>query len=170
MEPKKSNLTVSALFLALIVFSLLPAISRAQGKVNFTGKWTLNESKSNLGEGNFRGSSQLTVEQKGNDMTIERVSHNRNGDEMTTTDKLTLDGKECDNSSGNRTRKSKASWSADGKTLTINSHMEFSRDGNTFSFDVVETWKLQNSGALEVDYSSKSPRGERNMTLVYEKS
>ena len=171
MKTIKNYRFIPAASFLMIIFLLSPSAIRAQGKTDFSGKWTLNESKSELGDGNYRGgASRMTIQQQGNNLTIERVSQNRNGDEITTTEKITLDGKESDNSTDNRTRKSKAMWSADGKMLTINTHMEFDRNGDTMSFDVVEIWKMQDSKTMVIDYTSTSSRGERKRSFVYEKS
>lgn len=171
MRTYKNYLSIPAMFISLVLFLVMPITGNSQGKASFSGKWTLNESKSNFGDGNYRGgASAMTVQQQGNNLTIERVSQNRNGDEMTRTEKLTLDGKECDNSSDNRTSKSKATWSSDGKSLTINTHMEFERNGDTFSFDTIEVWKMQDARTLVIDYTSQSQRGERKRTYVYDKS
>ncbi len=160
------------LAIILFIFLLMPGSLSAQGKKpDFSGKWTLNESKSKLDEGPSWGTAiRMTIQHNGNNLTAERVSRNRDGDEMTTTDKLTLDGKECNNSTEGRTRTSKASWATDGNSLTIITHMVFERDGQSFESDATEVFKLQDKNALVIEYKSVSQRGERQRTLVYDKS
>ncbi len=170
MKKFKTNWSLPVITASLITMFLMPVILSAQDKPDFSGTWVLNESKSKFGEeGSRGGASQMVVTQQDNSITIVRTSQSRSGDNMTNTEKLTLDGQEVDNSTGNRTRKSKASWSSDGNSLNISSHMEFERNGDTMSLDVTEVWKLQDPKTLEVDYTSKSSRGERQRTYVYDK-
>ncbi len=157
----------------LVSFFLIPMSSYAQGgKVDFSGEWSFNESKSNMGEGRFRGaSSKLTIKQEGNNLTIERLRTGRDGQEMTSTQELTLDGKESENTAGRGTRKSTLTWSDNGKALTIKSTMVFDRDGETMEMKSVEQWKLTDGGKiLSIESSSSTPRGERKATMVYDKN
>lgn len=152
-------------------FFLIPlkAIAASE-KVNFSGEWTFNKAKSNLGEGRFRTSLKLTILQKGNELTIERLSMNRDGQEMKSTEKYTLDGKECENTTRNRTRKSIVTWSEDGNSITISSKMVFDRNGQTMEIKIVETWKLEDGGkSMSIESSHLTPMGERKATLIYDK-
>ena len=156
----------------LVSFFLVPMISYAQGgKVDFSGEWSFNESKSNMGEGRFQTTLKLTIKQEGNNLTIERLQTGRDGQEITMTQKLTLDGKESKNTTRRGTRKSIVTWSDDGKSLTIKSTMVFDRDGETMEMKSVEQWKLTDGGKiLSIDSSSSTPRGERKTTMVYDKN
>lgn len=165
--------SVQVLTIAFLVsFFLIPMGSYAQDeKVDFSGEWSFNESKSNMGEGRFPATSKLTIKQEGNDLTIERLRTGRDGQEMKSTQKLTLDGKESENDAGRGTRKSTATWSDDGKTLTIKSTMVFDRNGETMEMKSIEQWKLTGGGKiLSIESSSSTPRGERKATLVYDKN
>ena len=172
--PKRWRNPIQVLTIAFLVsFFLISMGSYAQGgKVNFSGEWSFNESKSNMGEGRFRGaSSKLTIKQEGNNLTIERLRRGREGQEMKSTEKLTLDGKESENTAGRGTRKSAATWSDDGKTLTIKSTMVFDRGGETMEMKSIELWKLTDGGKiLSIESSSSTPMGERKATLVYDKN
>lgn len=157
-----------------ITFLLLLAfISFAgDGKVNYSGTWNINEEKSELGEGGrFFLSTKLVIVQKDNDMTMERHRTGRNGEPRSSTDKFTLDGKECENPAfGDNVRKSVVTWSDDGKSMTINSTMEFWREGNKTEFKSTEIYKLSDDGnVLTIDYTNTSPRGERKGTYIYDK-
>ena len=84
---KKSVFRINQVTFCLVfLFSitlLFPNVSAQQGKVNFSGEWTLNETKSNLGDRGFRGASRsLSVKHSGVNMTKERISTNRNDEEM----------------------------------------------------------------------------------------
>jgi hypothetical protein len=143
-----------------------------EGKVDFSGTWNFNEEKSEMGEGGrFMRATKLVISQKDNDMTLERHVTRRDGETSTMTDKLTLDGKECENPAfGENTKKSVVTWSEDGKNLTINTTMEFWREGDKTEITSVEIYKLSEDGnTLTIDYSGTSPRGERKATYVYDK-
>jgi len=171
--PKRWRNPIQVLTIAFLVsFFLIPMGSYAQGeKVNFSGEWSFNESKSNMGEGRFRTSLKMTIKQEGNNLTIERLRTGRDGQEMKSTEKLTLDGKESENTAGRGTRKLAATWSDDGKTLTIKSTMVFNREGETMEMKSIELWKLTDGGKiLSIESSSSTPRGERKATFVYDKN
>ena len=138
---------------------------------DFSGTWKLNESNSNMGEGRFRGgSSPLTIHQEGNNLTTERTFVNRDGEEMKSTEKFTLDGKKCENTTRNRTRTTTVTWSEDGKMLTFSSVMVFEREGQTMEMKSTEKWRLTDGGkSLTIDSTSETPMGERKTTLVYDK-
>ncbi|HLF34181.1 MAG TPA: hypothetical protein VI583_08085 [Cyclobacteriaceae bacterium] len=155
----------------LIAVLIIPNGVSAQGKKpDFSGKWTLNESKSKLDEGPFWGMAiKTTIDQKGNNFTSIRVTRGRDGEEMTMTEKLTLDGKECDNAPEGR-RKSTASWTADGTSLTVKTHSIMERNGQLFEIDVTEVYTLQDKNTMVIEYTSESQRGERQRTQVYDRS
>ena len=149
---------------------LIPATSLAKEKTDFTGDWTLNESKSDLGEGRMFSTSKMTVKQEGNTIIIERTRSGRDGQERTMSETLTTDGKENTSKSENRSSTSTAEWSDDGTTLTIKSNMEFNRQGETFQIKRSEIWTLGEEGKiLKIQSDSSSSRGERSVTLVYDK-
>ena len=155
----------------LFLFSI-PFDSNGQSKkTDFSGAWSLNEEKSNFGDSQFRRAAlKMTIQQKGNDMTLEKVLTNRSGETYNATEKLTLDGKECENSVNNRIRKSKANWTDDRKNLTIATMMVFEREGQSMEINTVEIYKKSDDGKnLIIDFKSSSPRGEMRQTLVYDK-
>lgn len=88
-------------------------------KVNFSGEWSLNSEKSQLAEQFSMAPGQVEINMDDNAMTeVRQLSFQ--GENFTTTDKYTLDGKECQNPGWmDMIKKSKASYSEDGKKLTI---------------------------------------------------
>ena len=139
---------------------------------DFKGEWNFNESKSKLGEGRFRMAAQsLKVAQDASSITIDRTSNSPQGQSFTSTDKLTFDGKEAESTAfGNSKKKSTASWSSDGSSLTIHSTISGERNGQTFEIKTTEVWKLADDGkTLSIDYTSESARGTTNQTFVYDK-
>lgn len=161
-------------YLALLILCalfLLPATAFTAGKkVDFTGTWTLNESKSTIGEGRFRLSTMIVAKQDGINLELERTRTGRDGQPVTQSEKLTLDGKEILSEGENRSTKTTAAWSEDGKSLIISSTMTMTREGQTTEIKSQETWQLSEDGkTLTIQYHSSSPRGERNDVLVYDK-
>ena len=160
----------------VIAFLMLGQNSFAQGsKTSFSGKWAFNESKSNLGSGGGgfqRGGGDMSVNQDGNNLTVERTRTNQNGETVTTTEKFTLDGKESVNTpAGGRGGPGKAvvKWSADGKALNFAITRTFSRDGQTTEMKSTETWTLTSASTLSVASTASTPNGEMKTTRVYDK-
>jgi len=165
----KTKIQLFTLFI-LSVFLLSSAGLFAQ-KTNYSGSWALNEGKSNLGESQFRGSLKITATQDANSLILVRLSKGRDDEDRTTNEKYALDGSESQNTGFmNSVRKSKASWSADGKTLTINSTMAFERDGEKMEMKFSESWILSADGkTLTIESSFTTPNGDMKQTRVYDK-
>ena len=161
-------LGLSALSLILVAASAAIVIRNA----DFKGEWAFNEQKSKLAEGRGRMAAQkMKVSQDGDALVIDRTSNTPNGETVSYTDKLTFDGKTSESTVfGNSKKKSTAAWSSNGEEMTINSTINFERDGNTFEVKITEVWKLLDGGkTLSIDYTSVSQRGTNNQTLVYDK-
>jgi len=148
----------------------IPSNSFAGDKVDFTGEWVLNESKSDLGEGRAFAAFKIAVKQEGNTITIERTRTGRDGEERTNSETLTLDGKENIDEGERGSSTSVLSWSEDGNSLTIKSKREFNRQGETFEMNSTQVWTLAEDGkVLKIQSDISSSRGERSSTLVYDK-
>ena len=159
-------LTVSALCSLL----LIPTAAFAGEKTDFTGEWTLNEDKSDLGERGAFAAFKIAVKQEGNTITIERTRTGRDGEERTNSETLTMDGKENISESERGSSTSVITWSDDGTALTIKSKREFNRQGETFEMNSTEVWTLAEDGKiLNIQSDISSSRGERSVSLVYEK-
>jgi len=158
------------LFIAICLSFSVTTFAQS-GKASFSGNWKMNETKSVLGEGPQMGVSKtLVVVQDAANMSVERVNTGRDGQEMKNTSKYTLDGKSSENTTGRGTSTSVASWSADGKVLTVSTTSVFDRQGQKMEMKSVETWTVDASGkVLTINSSSTTPRGERKLTLVYDK-
>ena len=157
--------------MAVISSFLLASVNAmAPKKVDFSGGWILNESKSELGEGRFRLSTQLTVKQEGNTLMIERISPGRDGQIRTTSETLTMDGKENVNENEDRSSTTTVTWSDDAKSMTLTSDLAMSRQGETFKIKRTEIWTTNEDGKiLTIRSTSSSSRGDRSVTLVYDK-
>ncbi len=154
---------------ATVVFLLiLPVLANAQsGKTDFSGTWAFNEGKSNLGDSGRRfGAGDMVVKQETNLLTVERTRTNQDGEKVKMTSKYTLDGKECTNTFGQGESKSTAKWSADGKSLTINTKMSFNGNERTST----EAWTLTSAKVLSIASTRKGQDGsDVKTTRVYDK-
>ena len=152
------------------VFIAFSALAMTAENINFAGDWTLNNEKSNFGTSEFRNAAnKLKITQDATKIVIERSGARRNGEAYTYSETITLDGKESENTvNQGRVRKSTATWSADGKGLTINSTSSFERNGETMQVKSVEVFTLADN-VLTVDVTSTSQRGEMKNKLIYEK-
>lgn len=155
----------------LIPVAVLLSFTTIAERPNFSGDWKLDESKSELGEFGARVARSFKVDQKENQITISRTTPGFNGgDPVTSTVTLTYDGNVTESEGfGGSKRKTTASWSGDGSTLTINNTTSFERDGQTNEFKSSETWTLTKDGMLSVVTLSNSPAGERTTKAIYKK-
>lgn len=163
----KKNLlnAIKLLSLVMILAFVMPVVTKAQ-KANFAGSWAMNESKSTMpegGGGRMMGAREFTATQEANLLTRKSVS--RDGTERVS--KYTLDGKESMNTMGENQIPSTATWSADGKSLTIKTTMNFG--GN--SFTRTEVWSMPDAKSLQIVSTSPGRDGgaEMKMTMVYDK-
>ena len=165
------NPKISLVLLAIILGLSVSVNSFAQ-KANFAGTFKLNEGKSNLGDGPMRPAYEMAVTQDDNSLSTDRKSQGRDGEERVQTSKYTLDGKESENPGFmNSVSKSTANWSADQKSLTINTTTSFNRDGETMEMKSTEIWTISADGStLNIDSTRQSPMGEMKLTLVYDKA
>ena len=149
---------------------LLPLSMSGQGsKTNFSGSWTYNADKSTQTQGPGRSGGDLTIKQEGNLLTVDRTMQGRDGQPMTMSSKYTLDGKESVNQSRMGESKSTATWSTDGKTLTIKTTRTMTREGQTRTMNSTEVWSLTDAKTLSIESTMPSPNGEMKMTSVYNK-
>lgn len=174
----------------IIVLLLISACSETvqKGAINFSGDWTLNADKSDLGgppgrersadrgdrqregrRGGMRmGASKMIVEQKENELLVETFLQNREGEEFSIKSTYTLDGKKSKNDSNFGTRISTAKWSKDGKTLTIESTMTVFREDREFTMESTEKWSLAQDNLI-IETTRSTPMGEMTSKAVYDK-
>lgn len=163
----------SVLFATAAMILLCSAMPYDNVAVNFSGEWKLNEQKSELGEfGGRFAPKKLKVDSKADSLSYERTSTNQAGEEITSTIKLTFDGKESESIAfGNSKRKSAAKWSDDGQSLLVNSTILLDQNGQTTEIKVNEIWKLADNGnSLSIESKSSSSFGDNSMKLIYDKA
>jgi len=161
------------LFVLALIMAVLVVNAQA-GKTNFAGTWTLNTEKSTQPQGDQGGGMRLgggnfVAIQEANILTVERTRTGQDGQSTTMTMKYTLDGKESINTSPRGDSKSVAKWSADGKSLTIETSRTMDMNGETMTMKSTEVWTLTDAKTLTVVYTRQSPNGEVKATMVYDK-
>lgn len=181
---KKNVVSKFMSFAVITAFLSMPLALNAQAnKADFTGSWIFNAEKSNLGQppqgqpqgqpqgprGGGMGGGNFTARQEANLLTVERTRTTPDGQSTTVTSKYTLDGKVSVNSTGRGESKSVATWSADGKSLTIVTTRSFERDGQTTEIKSTEVWSLSAPNTLSVLTTMNTPNGERKTTMIYNK-
>jgi len=183
MEKRLIKSGVIAMMVTVTV--LLTSVNTfAQGsKTNFSGSWAFDADKSQAaqpaGQGQPQGQGQgqrpggsggdFVAKQEANLLTVERTRTNREGVSSTTVSKYTLDGKESVNSTARGDSKSVATWSSDGKTLTIKTSRTMDMNGESVTMNSTEVWSLTDAKTLSISTSMATPNGERKSTAVYNK-
>jgi Tol biopolymer transport system component len=177
---EKSEANGSALLriisLTVILALIAPVMINAQaGKTNFAGEWTMNAEKSTQpqggqGGGGMRmGGGNFVATQEANLLTVVRTRTGQDGQPSTTTMKYTLDGKESINTSPRGDSKSVAKWSADGKTLTIETSRTMDMNGESTTMKSTEVWALTDAKTLTVTSTRQGPNGDVKSNMVYDK-
>lgn len=184
MERKFKNLQIALSAMIILAFLAMPFTTYAQaGKANFSGTWAFNAEKSQIGQGQGQppqgqppqgagqgqgrggfGGGNFVAKQEANLLTVDRTRG-----EQTVSTKYTLDGKETVNASQMGDSKSVATWSADGKTLTIVTNRTFDRNGQSTTMKTTEEWTLTSPTLLSIKSTRASQNGDRVTTAVYDK-
>jgi len=164
------------LFVGLAVAAVLAlsTVGWAQGKPDFSGKWTLDQAKSDPapagpgggGGGGGRGgamgtAASMTIKQTAAALTIERVMG-----QGTQTAVYKLDGSESVNSMGQGQAKSKASW--DGAKLVVATSMTMSTPNGDMTMDSKEIYSVA-AGVLTIETTRNTPMGSQTRKTVYTK-
>ena len=171
--------------LTVILAFIMPGITNAQsGKANFAGNWTYNASKSTPpptggggggggGRGGMGGGANFVATMTATTLT---TTTPRTGQDGTVTNRVvtyTLDGKENTmappagggGGGGGTPGKYVATWSADGKTLTIVT-TRTTQNGERKSS---EAWTLTDANTLTRTTTSNNNGTENKRVAVYEK-
>ena len=157
--------------LFLLASSFLFAFTSKPDKANFSGEWKLNESKSDLGQFASFATRTIKTNQTNDSINIARTAPSFNGDDFTTNETLTFDGKESESKLfGNSTKKASAKWSEDGQTFTITYKLLLDFNGQQNEVNGTEVWSLSDGGkTLVLQNNSSSSFGDLATKAVYEK-
>jgi len=135
------------------------------GQANFSGTWDLNKTKSTLNEDFSMAPIQLVITQTESSITVERHS-NFQGENITSTDKFTFDGKECINPGWMDSKKKSVVVLNDDKTI-LKITSKISMDGGD-DMTITETFQMD-SAMMKVVTTSSSSFGDMNETCLYDK-
>lgn len=150
---------------------LMCAGAAAAQKVDFSGTWALDKSRS---EGLPPGMDQtMTVKQTGDRIDVEaKVSGAQGTQEVK--DQFILDGKETDftpplmrrdlTAKGRRTSK----WSADGKGMDVTETATIEGEEGTETLKATRHWQLSDDGkTLTIEMTFDGPQGTRKTKRVF---
>jgi len=155
----------------LIVPVLCFSFSNVPDHADFTGEWKLNEAKSDLGQFAPYAPRTIKVTQTADSISITKVAPGFNGDDVTTSETLSYDGKETKSTIyGTSTRTASVKWSDDGQTLTITYELLLDFNGQQTDIKGTEVWGLSDGGkALVSQNNSSSSFGDIQAKGIYEK-
>ncbi len=132
---------------------------------DFSGKWKLNRSASQLNAEFSMAPFLITVTQEKNSLTAVRTS-NFQGEEYVQTNTYSLDGKDSKNSGFQGAEViSQASWAAEGKSLEIKASMSTQNGGE---MTINTTYKMEGNN-LSIENKMAGSWGEIAETWVYDK-
>ena len=158
--------------LAMLVLPLQEITSNPPAKkLNLSGTWILNDSKSDFGEyGQMWASKKLVIVHKKKNLSIERSSTDMNGQTYTVQESYTVDGEECENPIMEESKKiSTVTISDDKSSLVIKSTMYLSFEGQDMEIGTVETMSLGEDGkTLVIDGTSSTDFGDMVVQFVYD--
>jgi hypothetical protein len=162
---------VKKLLALFIAPAFLLSFNIKADRANFSGDWSLNEGKSDLGQFGNYAPRKIKVDQKNDSITISKTAPSFNGDDVTITETLSFDGKETESTVfGTSKRKASAKWSDDGQALTITYDLMLDFNGQTTEIKGTETWTLSDGGkTLLSQNNSSSSFGDIAAKGVYEK-
>src|SRR5258708_2763422 len=178
----------SFVFAAFLSLFVLATAASAQKATNFGGTWTLDVSKSKLGDRNNIESQTLTVTQTDSTIKIETATKRAappagapaggggggmgrgGGGDNTTT--YTLDGKATTVNQDIRGTSVPVSYIGkwDGSNLALSRSFTMTTPNGDVTSSTKETWSLGSDGTLTINRESTSPRRTNSTTMVYTKN
>jgi mannan endo-1,4-beta-mannosidase len=149
----------------------LPPLAEVKKEtVDFSGKWLFDEDRShldNVGTGNLPDFFEAS--QTSNAFTLKRVFRQEDSDDRVTNEAFTM-GTTTQSPDPDFSQVTTLKRSENGDTLIIESKSTMKRGNQSFESSASEKWYMSdNKRSLFIKQSSSSPRGKRNITLVYDK-
>ena len=133
-------------------------------KPNFTGEWTLNADKSNLGPMPPPQSMTRKVDHTDPALNMTQATVGGPQGDQTISLKVTTDGKETTNEMMGTPAKTKAVWEGDALVITL------SVDFGGTEIKLIEKWSLADGGkTLNDNTHIVAPQGEFDVTYVMNK-
>ena len=150
----------------VFVMALVVLSSAGYGqKVNFSGEWKFNNDLSEQGDQFSLAPNSLVVLHTKKTLEMERHS-TWDGQDFTTEDFFTLDGRECENPGMmDSIKKSTATYDKKTKKLSITSYVEL-EDGT--ELEIIEELSMEGE-KLVIDSAVSSPYGDMFEKFVFDK-
>ena len=138
---------------------------------DFSGDWVIDEDRSSFGNmGAGFAPARIEVVQKEGKLSVKTTRITEMTDDQVTEETLSLDGSESKSQFMNSPRVTRAHLSDARDEIAINSTVSFAWAGNGAKMTVNETWRLLDGGRrLSIKRSSSSPRGNQEMTMIFDK-
>jgi len=138
---------------------------------DFSGDWVIDEDRSSFGNmGAGFAPARIEVVQKEGKLSVKTTRITEMTDDQVTEETLSLDGSESKSQFMNSPRVTRAHLSDARAEIAINSTVSFAWAGNGAKMTVNETWRLLDGGRrLSIKRSSSSPRGNQEMTMIFDK-
>ena len=155
----------------VILSAVLLSFTGMAQRVNFSGEWKLDEGKSDLGQFANFAPRIIKVTQTADSVVISKTAPSFNGENVTTSETLSYDGKQTKTTmGGTSTRTASAKWSDDGQTLTITFVLMLDFNGETTEIKGTEVWTLADGGTTLVSQNnSSSSFGDLKAKGIYKK-
>jgi hypothetical protein len=144
--------------------AVLPLCGQA-GKPDFSGTWTLDRDKSELGSGGGgrMAATTVVIEHKDPQLTIKRTIQTQSGDERVIEAKYTTDGKTNTNETARGSVESKTIW--EGSKIVTDS----TRQTQNGTMEIRETYSFSADGKTLTIQNAVKDGSRPARTLVYTK-
>jgi hypothetical protein len=151
-------------FKSLLAVAAFSTLAMAADKPNFSGEWSLDVDKSNLGPMGGPVSMTQKIDHADPDMTVTRSTAGGPQGDQTVTLKYSTDGKETTNQLMGGPVKTIASW--EGSALVV----KMSADVNGQPIQITDHFTLSDDGKVMTDAEHVVlPQTELDITLVMNK-
>ncbi|HVT86920.1 MAG TPA: hypothetical protein VHD35_17085 [Chitinophagaceae bacterium] len=159
------------LFVLLLAPAFLLSFTLKPDHTNFSGDWKLNEGKSDLGQFASYATRSIKTVQDNDSISIARTAPSMNGDDFTSHETLTFDGKETESPLFGESKKiASAKWADDGQSFTITYKLMLDFNGQQNEIEGTEKWSLADGGkTLVLENNSSSSFGDLSTKAVYDK-
>lgn len=156
-----------------VAFVLCTAFGSVRPKVNFSGKWVLDLTKTDFGNLPHNWVyRQILVTQDSGAITIENLISRPGAKDSTSTEKLNFDGqvseKAIPNPKGTEIRSTTAETSVDGASLIVTKIYALNQSGSTGKIKDTETWSLSEDGK-ELMITKRITNATAEIKAVYKK-
>ncbi len=147
---KRLSSTLRTILVTLLAAFFLIAMAPCQKippPVDFSGKWLLNVSASQMGKVPiYAAPKQFDIKQKVSEMSIERITTNKDNVETINTETVPTDGKpHTYEMKDKRLKTNTMTWAADKQSLKTISEYKVPGD-STKNYTLTQIWTLTNEG------------------------